>query len=96
MGTTQGEMVVPKFFPRKGPRGTYSHAWMSRAGRNKQTEGCIPYDPQRGASDVIMGSNTRQDAMNILKPWFMEYQIGNGRPLVLSNIITLVAGLLNY
>lgn len=31
MGTTHGEMVVPKFFPRKGPRGTYSHAWMSRA-----------------------------------------------------------------
>lgn len=31
MGTTQGEMDVPKFFPRKGPRGTYSHAWMSLA-----------------------------------------------------------------
>lgn len=31
MGTTQGEMVVPKFFPRKGPRGTYSHAWISLA-----------------------------------------------------------------
>lgn len=31
MGMTQGEMVVPKFFPRKGPRGTYSHAWMSLA-----------------------------------------------------------------
>lgn len=33
MGTTQGEMVVPKFFPKKGPRGTYSHAWMSRAAK---------------------------------------------------------------
>lgn len=31
MGTTQGEMVVPKFFPRNGPKGTYSQAWMSRA-----------------------------------------------------------------
>ena len=39
MGTTQGEMVVPKFFPRKGPSGTYSHDWMSRAGRNTQTNG---------------------------------------------------------
>lgn len=26
IGTTQGEIVVPKFFPRKGPRGTYSQA----------------------------------------------------------------------
>lgn len=25
MGTTHGEMVVPKLFPRNGPRGTYSH-----------------------------------------------------------------------
>jgi len=25
MGTTQGEMVVPKFLARNGPRGTYSH-----------------------------------------------------------------------
>lgn len=31
MGTTHGEMVVPKLFPRNGPRGTYSHCWMSRA-----------------------------------------------------------------
>lgn len=31
MGTTQGEIVVPKFFPRKGPNGTYSQAWMSLA-----------------------------------------------------------------
>lgn len=31
MGTTHGEMEVPKFFPRKGPRGTYSQAWMSLA-----------------------------------------------------------------
>ena len=31
MVTIQGEMVVPKFLPRKGPRGTYSHLWMSRA-----------------------------------------------------------------
>lgn len=31
MGTTHGEMVVPKLFPRNGPRGTYSHFWMSRA-----------------------------------------------------------------
>ena len=33
MGTTHGEMVVPKLFPRNGPRGTYSHFWMSRAVR---------------------------------------------------------------
>lgn len=39
MGMTQGEMVVPKFFPRKGPSGTYSHAWMSLAvNRFKITE----------------------------------------------------------
>lgn len=25
MGTTHGEIVVPKLFPRNGPRGTYSH-----------------------------------------------------------------------
>ena len=25
MGTTHGDMVVPKLFPRNGPRGTYSH-----------------------------------------------------------------------
>ena len=25
MGTTHGEMVVPKLFPRNGPRGMYSH-----------------------------------------------------------------------
>lgn len=31
MVTTHGEMVVPKLFPRNGPRGTYSHCWMSRA-----------------------------------------------------------------
>lgn len=31
MVTTQAETVVPKFLPRKGPRGTYSQAWMSRA-----------------------------------------------------------------
>lgn len=31
MGTTHGEIVVPKFFPKNGPRGTYSHAWMSLA-----------------------------------------------------------------
>lgn len=24
-------MLVPRFFPRKGPNGTYSHFWMSRA-----------------------------------------------------------------
>lgn len=44
IGTTQGEMVVPKFFPRKGPSGTYSHAWMSRAGGKKarQQIKCIP------------------------------------------------------
>lgn len=35
MVTTQGEMVVPKLLPRNGPRGTYSHFWMSRAGRRK-------------------------------------------------------------
>src|ERR1700745_435836 len=29
--TTQGEMVVKKLLPRKGPSGWYSHAWMSRA-----------------------------------------------------------------
>lgn len=36
IGTTQGEMVVPKLFPRKGPRGTYSHFWMSRAAGKTQ------------------------------------------------------------
>lgn len=36
MGTTHGEMVVPKLFPRNGPRGTYSHCWMSRATREEQ------------------------------------------------------------
>lgn len=41
MGTTQGEMVVPKFLPRKGPRGTYSHAWMSLA-ENEQVAGYGP------------------------------------------------------
>src|SRR5437870_1255137 len=29
--TTHGEIDVPKFLPRNGPSGTYSHAWMSRA-----------------------------------------------------------------
>jgi len=29
--TTQGEIVVPKFLPRNGPSGTYSHFCMSRA-----------------------------------------------------------------
>jgi len=29
--TTHGDMEVPKFLPRKGPRGTYSQRWMSRA-----------------------------------------------------------------
>ena len=29
--TTQGEIVVEKFFPRKGPSGWYSQAWTSRA-----------------------------------------------------------------
>ena len=29
MVTTQGEMEVPMFFAPKGPRGTYSHFWMS-------------------------------------------------------------------
>mmetsp|Transcript_4607 Transcript_4607/g.16489 ORF Transcript_4607/g.16489 Transcript_4607/m.16489 type:complete len:240 (+) Transcript_4607:253-972(+) len=29
--TIQGEMLVPKFFPLKGPKGTYSCFWMSRA-----------------------------------------------------------------
>ncbi len=29
--TTQGEMVDWKFLARNGPRGTYSHAWKSRA-----------------------------------------------------------------
>lgn len=33
MVTTQGEMVVPRLLLRKGPRGTYSHFWMSRAGK---------------------------------------------------------------
>src|SRR3954454_5185235 len=30
-GTTQGETEVRKDLPRKGPRGTYSQAWRSRA-----------------------------------------------------------------
>ncbi len=25
--TTQGEITVPRFFPRNGPSGTYSHFW---------------------------------------------------------------------
>jgi len=29
--TIQGEMTVAKFFPKKGPNGTYSQLWMSRA-----------------------------------------------------------------
>lgn len=29
--TIQGEIVVPKFFPRNGPRGWYSNCWISRA-----------------------------------------------------------------
>ena len=29
--TTQGEIVVAKFFARNGPSGWYSHCWMSRA-----------------------------------------------------------------
>src|SRR5205085_2418782 len=29
--TTHGETVVPKFLPRNGPSGWYSHDWMSRA-----------------------------------------------------------------
>lgn len=39
IGTIQGEMVVPKFFPRKGPRGTYSHAWMSLAEHEQKCGG---------------------------------------------------------
>lgn len=35
MVTTQGEMVVPKLLLRNGPRGTYSHFWMSRARKRK-------------------------------------------------------------
>lgn len=35
MVTTQGEMVVPKLLLRNGPRGTYSHFWMSRARKGK-------------------------------------------------------------
>ena len=31
MVTIQGEIVVAKFLPRKGPRGTYSHFWISLA-----------------------------------------------------------------
>lgn len=42
MGTTQGDMVVPKFFPKKGPRGTYSHAWMSLA-ENEHTSDNIHF-----------------------------------------------------
>ncbi len=37
-GTTHGEMEVAKLFPpRFGPRGTYSHAWMSRADQSFTT-----------------------------------------------------------
>lgn len=51
MGTTQGEMVVPKLFPRNGPRGTYSHFWMSRAaggggaGLTRADQGRAPRTP---------------------------------------------------
>ena len=31
MVTTQGEMEVPMFLAPNGPRGTYSHFWMSLA-----------------------------------------------------------------
>lgn len=40
--------------------------------------------------------NTSRDAVNILKPWFLEYQTGNGRPQAPSNVITLVPALLKY
>lgn len=33
IGTTHGEIVVPKFLARNGPSGTYSHFCMSRARR---------------------------------------------------------------
>lgn len=33
--TTQGDIVVPKLFPKNGPKGTYSQAWISRAMRHK-------------------------------------------------------------
>lgn len=36
MVTTQGEIVVAKFLARNGPRGTYSHFWMSRAEKQNQ------------------------------------------------------------
>ena len=31
MVTTQGLMLDPKFLPKNGPKGTYSHFWISRA-----------------------------------------------------------------
>ena len=46
MGTTHGEMVVPKLFPRNGPSGTYSHFWMSRAtGEDRSRRGHRPSLP---------------------------------------------------
>lgn len=31
MLTTHGDMVVPRLLAKKGPSGTYSHFWISRA-----------------------------------------------------------------
>lgn len=41
-GTIQGEMVEPKFLERKGPRGTYSHFWMSPTGPSIPRRGVQP------------------------------------------------------
>ena len=38
MGTTQGERLVAKLLPRKGPRGWYSQDWMSRADQSLRRE----------------------------------------------------------
>lgn len=48
MGTTHGEMVVPKLFPRNGPRGTYSHFWMSRATQERGQTGLTEADGATG------------------------------------------------
>ena len=42
MVTTHGEMEVPKFLAKKGPNGTYSHFWISRAEKKEISYNCKP------------------------------------------------------
>ena len=42
MVTTQGEIVVAKFFAVNGPSGTYSHFWISRAEKDSEITIFIP------------------------------------------------------